>query len=351
LLFRRVSHRIVSTLISQIGFSMLAGHFTSRRTVALVDAPEPALPSAKELPGQIIFQPELTCLCGSDLPFFDGDFEGHPIEYPQPIGMSLHEMVGTVVDTNGSKWKPGTRVLAVPERQHGFFERYVLSEDRAISLAPTLQDEAALLAQPFGTVVHALKKLPNMIDRDVVVLGQGPIGQMFNTGLRNLGARRIIGIDPLAARLNVSRSMGATDTVNSTGANAVSAVRDVLDGDLPEIVIEAVGHKSQALNDAIELTAASGQILFFGVPPVSIDGVLLKNAMWKNLTITTSLHPDFERTFPLAMQWIAEGRVDLSPLITHRFGLSDIQAAFDTFRDRIDGAQKVLVEFPAWQRK
>jgi threonine dehydrogenase-like Zn-dependent dehydrogenase len=76
---------------------------------------------------------------------------------------------------------------------------------------------------------------------------------------------------------------------------------------------------------------------------------MLRAAMWKNLSIGTSLPPDFERTFPLAMQWIAEGRVNLAPLITHRFSLRDIQVAYDTFRDRIDGAQKVLVEFPSWK--
>ena len=329
---------------------MFSGQFVSRRQVRLVEIDEPKLPTDDVSPRQILFQPEMTCLCGSDLPFFDGDFEGHPIEYPQPVGMSLHEMVGTVVATNGARWTPGTRVLAVPVGQHGLFERFALSENRAIALAPGLADEIAMLAQPFGTVVHALKKLPNMIDRDVVVLGQGPIGQMFNAGLRNMGARRIIGVDPVESRLALSRLMGATDTVCSTGLLAVDAVKDILFGELPEIVIEAVGHRAQAFNDAVELTRAFGQILFFGVPAATIDGVALRAAMWKNLTIRTSLHPDFERTFPLAMQWIAEGRVDLAPLITHRFPLSELQRAFDTFRDRMDGAQKVLVVFPSWKR-
>ena len=328
---------------------MLAGHFVSRRQVQLVEIDEPQLPTAESACGQIIFQPEMTCLCGSDLPYFDGDFEGHSISYPQPIGMSLHEMVGTVIETNGSRWKPGTRVLAVPVGQHGLFERFVLSEQRTVALDPRLSDELAMLAQPFGTVIHALKKLPNMIDRDVVVLGQGPIGQMFNTGLRNLGARRIIGVDPLACRLKLSHTMGATDTICATGLEAVEQVRQLLNGELPEIVVEAVGHRSQALNDAIELTRPQGQILFFGVHAATIDGVKLRAAMLKNLVISTSLHPDFERTFPLAMQWIAEGRVNLEPLITHRFQLSQIQQAYDTFRDRIDGAQKVLVEFPSWK--
>jgi threonine dehydrogenase-like Zn-dependent dehydrogenase len=314
---------------------MLAGQFVGCRDLRLVEVPEPHLADSSILPGQIVFQPEMTCLCGSDLPFFDSGFEGHPIEYPQPVGMSLHEMVGTVVATNGERWKPGSRVLAVPLGQQGLSER--------------LSDELAMLAQPFGTVVWALKKLPNMIDRDVAVVGQGPIGQMFNAGLRNLGARQIIGIDPVASRLKVSRTMGATATVCSRGLDAVEAVRELLGGELPEIVIEAVGHKAQALNDAILLTRDFGQVLVFGVPPERIDGVMLRAAMWKNLSITTSLHPDFERTFPLAMQWIAEGRVNLAPLITHRFPLRDIQVAYNTFRDRIDGAQKVLVEFPSWK--
>lgn len=326
---------------------MLAGLLTAPRRIQLIDVPEPELPTAERAPGMILFQPEMTCLCGSDLPYFDGEFEGHPIEYPQPVGMSLHEMVGTVVATNGSRWQPGQRVLAVPVGQQGLYERLVLSETRAVALHPGLSDEMAMLAQPFGTVVHALKKLPNMIDRDVVVLGQGPIGQMFNAGLRNLGARRIIGVDPVESRLQASRQMGATGTVCARGLDAEEAVRSQLDGQLPEFVIEAVGHKAQAFNDAVRLVRDYGSVLFFGVPPHAIDGVALRALMWKNGSLLTSLHPDFERTFPLAMQWIAEGRINLAPLLTHRFPLCDLQRAFDVFRERTDGALKVLVEFPA----
>ncbi len=326
---------------------MIAGQFTSRRKVQLIEVDEPTL--SDDTPGQIVFQPEITCLCGSDLPFFDGDFEGHEIKYPQPAGKSLHEMVGTVVATNGSRWEPGSRVLAVPVAQNGLWERYVLSEDRAVALDDRLSDEIALLAQPFGTVVWALKKLPNMIDRDVVVLGLGPIGQMFITGLRNMGARRIIGIDPIAERTKLALKMGATNVATCHGAEAVDDVKRILNDELPEVVIEAVGHKAQAFNDAVLLTRTHGDILYFGVPPVPLNGLQFKEAMLKNITIRTSLHPDFERTFPLAMQWLAEGRVDLSPLLTHRFPLAEIQDAFDVFRDRKEGAIKVVVDFPAGQ--
>ena len=226
----------------------------------------------------------------------------------------------------------------------------MVDESRSIALDDRLSDEIALMAQPFGTVVWALKKLPNMIDRDAIVLGLGPIGQMFVAGLRNMGARRIIGIDPIPERTKLAKTMGATDVITAAGRDAEEAVRDCLDGELCEITIEAVGHKAHAFNDAVALTKDFGDILFFGVPPDPADNIRLKDAMLKNLRIHTSLHPDFEHTFPLAMQWLAEGRVDLSPLLTHRFPLAQMQEAFDIFRDRKEGAIKVLVEFPALKK-
>jgi threonine dehydrogenase-like Zn-dependent dehydrogenase len=320
---------------------LLAGHILARRKIELVDIPEPVLDKSSP-PGLILFEPHLSCLCGSDLPYFDSPHT----EYPQPIGYSLHEMVGTVVATSGQRYRAGDRVLAVPIRQHGLFERYLVSEERAIPLDTRRPPEEALLAQPLGTVIFALKKLPSVLDKDVAIVGQGPIGQLFNASLRNLGAREIIGIDKIASRLALSEKMGATAVVDSSREDMVEAVRKITGGTLPEIVIEAVGHEDQALDVCIDLCAKYGRILSFGVPPETIDALRWKELFYKNITVHTSVDPDFTRDFPLAMRWIGEGRIDLSALVTHRFPLAKIQTAFDTFRDRIDGAQKVLVEFP-----
>ncbi len=326
---------------------MFAGRFSARRQVEVFELPDATLTAGAT--GEILFQPELVCLCGSDLPFFDGDFEGHDIAYPSENGKSLHEMVGTVVCTNGTRFSAGDRVLAVPEEQLGFFERFTLSEQRAIPLDSTIPEDEALLAQPFGTVLFALQKLPDMTDKTAVVVGQGPIGQMFNAGLKSLGAKNIVGVDLLAERLAVSQSMGATATICNSQCDASEALRDILGDVQPTVVIEAVGHRAQAFDLCVQLCGYESKLLYFGVPAETIR-INMKAAMDKNLTILTSLHPDFEHTFPLAMQWIGERRVDLTPLITHRFDLDNIQAAFDTFRDRTGGAQKVLVEFPALKK-
>lgn len=323
---------------------MRAGRIVAPGRIEFVDVPEPGLPAGSAGgAGEILFQPELACLCGSDLPYFQRATECRVID----IGHSLHEMIGTVVATNGNRFRPGDRVLCVPVDQCGLFERYVVSAERAIPLDDRVPAEQALLAQPLGTVLFALKKLPPLLDLDVVVVGQGPIGQLFNAALRNLGARRIIGVDLLASRLATSRRMGATDVVCNAGQDPVAALAALTDGRLADVVIEAVGHAEQALNLCIDLCRHAGRILYFGVPPWTLDGVRWRDLFLKNLTVHTSVNPDFRADFPLAMRWIGEGRVNLAPLITHRFPLAEIQAAFETFRDRKDGAQKVLIEFPA----
>ena len=131
--------------------------------------------------GEIIFQVELACLCGSDLLFFDGDYE----EYPPLVGHSLHEMTGTVLQTTGQRFRRGDRVLCVPENQMGLAERFRVSELRAIPLDPRPSEEEALLAQPLGTVIYALRKLS---PSSITLVGL-PGGSVFSSGGSYLGER------------------------------------------------------------------------------------------------------------------------------------------------------------------
>jgi len=321
---------------------VLAGYIKSRGHIELVEIEEPATGADAAL-DTVVFQPEFACLCGSDLPYFDGDDD----QYPRQVGHSLHEMIGTVVESSASRYCEGVRVLAVPVDQQGLYERYRVSADRLVPLDARPRPEHALLAQPLGTVIYALKKVPQILDKDVVVVGQGPIGQLFCAALRNLGARHVIAVDRLATRLRTSPAMGATEIVCNAADDPLEAVARITEGHMADLVIEAVGHRDQALNLCVDLCRQAGSILYFGVPPEQIDDVHWLRLFRKNLTVYTSVDPDFRRDFPLAMRWIAEGRVDVSHIITHRFPLAKIQQAYETFRDRTDGALKVLVEFPA----
>lgn len=325
---------------------MFAGNIYAPRKIELVDVPDDACGgrSVTEDGVRLVFQPELACLCGSDLLFFEGDYP----EYQPEVGQSLHEMIGRVVEVEveGARFAPGDRVLCVPVDHFGFYQRFRVSQSRAIPLDARVTDEQALLAQPLGTVLFGLKKLPSLLDKDVVVLGQGPIGQLFSAAASNLGAREIIAIDVLDSRLAVSPRMGATAVVNAGREDVVDAVAQLTGGAMAEVVIEAVGHREHRINDCFKLVRNGGDILFFGVPPKTIDDVQWRVVFDKNASIHNSIGPSFERDFPLAMRWIAEGRLDVSPIITHRFAVDEIQEAFDTFAERRDGALKVFLDFP-----
>jgi len=318
---------------------MLAGQITQQRQIELISHPEP-VPGKS---GEIVFQPEVACLCGSDVPYFVAK---HP-EYPLQVGLSLHEMVGTVLWADGSRFREGQKVLAVPTNHVGIFERFAITENFVVPLDLRRPLEEMILCQPLGTVLYGLRMLPNLQGWNVVVVGQGPIGQLFCGALRNLGARQIIGMDRITARLSLSQRMGATAVINVEQQDPIAAVADLTGGVMADLVIEAVGHEHQALNLCIDLCRRLGRIHYFGVPPQVIDGIRWRDLMIKNLSLTTSLGPDFARDYPLAMQWIGEGRIDVRPLVTHSFPLSEIQTAFETFSDRKDGACKVLLRFPA----
>ena len=318
---------------------MLAGQITQRRQIELIEHPEPV----PGIFGQIVFQPEIACLCGSDTPYFAAE---HP-EYPLQVGLSLHEMVGTVLWSDGIRFQAGQKVLAVPTNHVGIFERFAISENLVVSLDLRRPLEEMIVCQPLGTVLYALRMLPNLLGWNVVVVGLGPIGQLFCGALRNLGAKQIIGIDRIASRLSLSKRMGATAVIHVDQQDPGAALADLTGGAMADLVIEAVGHEHQALNLCIDLCRRQGHIHYFGMAPQLLDGIRWRDLYFKNLAVTTSVGPDFTRDFPLAMQWIGEGRMDVRPLVTHSFPLSEIQTAFETFCDRKDGACKVLIRFPA----
>lgn len=316
---------------------MLAGEIYEPKKIRLVDIEAPRL----DKPDQILFQVELACLCGSDLPYFEG---GYP-EFAPQVGQSLHEMIGTVVETTGDRFRPGDRVLCVPDHHYGLWEQFAAGQERAIPLAEGDQDHL-LLAQPLGTVICAMRKLPQIMDWNVVVLGQGPMGQLFCSVLRMLGARQVIAVEPVAERRAVSTQMGASLTIDPSSEDVVETVREATGGAMADLVVEAVGHREQQVNLAIALCRPRGQLLVFGVPCDKLDDLDIGPMFWKNLSLTTSVVPDFEVDFPLAMRWLAEERLDLRPVITHRFPLAEIQQAFDLFHGRRDGALKVFIDFP-----
>ena len=132
-----------------------------------------------------------------------------PKVYPLPVGLSLHECVGVVVESASSDFQEGDFVLALPFDQYGFFEYLTLPESRIFPLPEEpVSKQEILMAQPLGTLLFAWRMMPEIEGKTVAVLGQGPIGLMFNSLLKLRGAGTVIGIDRLEERASVGREMG-----------------------------------------------------------------------------------------------------------------------------------------------
>lgn len=344
-----------------MSFAMLAGQITGPRKVELIEVPRKDCGE-----GEVTVRLELACLCGSDLPYFAYDFDAMRRDgavlrservslepdtadslYPLQTGLSLHECVGTVIESRSDRHGTGDFVLALPFSQVGFFGDLTLPEDRVFPLPTAGASKAEiLLCQPLGTVLYALRKMPELQGKTVAVVGQGPIGLMIDAVLAMQGAERIIGIEKVPERLALAKQMGAHETVNAASTDAVAAVADLTNGTMPDIVVEAAGHADLAVDLCVKLACQDGYILQFGVvDTMTVDGYPLGTIFNKNLTISNSVGASKAEHFLPAAELIASGRIDVSPLLTHRFPVSKAQEAYETFVDRKDGAVKVLLEW------
>lgn len=303
-----------------------------------MDQPDPRSPTTDH----VIVKVETGCLCGSDIPFFS---EAQP-SYPLAPGLSLHEIIGRVTASASSSFKPGDRVLAMPLGLVGCAEQLLIADDRLVPIDEALSNDAAVISQPMATVLSALSTIPNVIGLNVVVLGQGPIGLLFDACLSSAGAARVIGIDVREARVARSGEFGATDalvTRDGSGRDAIERVAQLTGGVMADLVVEAVGHEEEQLNLACALARNKGRLLYFGIPPDRRIPFALEPVVRKSLTIHTSVPDDLRPFVTIAQRAIRRGRIDTSKIITHRFPFAQIQQAFEAYRDRL--GLKVILDF------
>lgn len=330
---------------------MKAAHIVSPRRLEIVDVP---IPDISKLEGEpILVKLHAGVLCASDFPRWQGG--AFNVTFPRPVGDSLHECVGEIIESRSPKFRPGDLTLAIPPDQRGMSEYFVTDSSMAVPLpvVPGFPREKLILGQPLGTILWAARKLPNVLGLDVAVIGQGPIGLMFDHLLANMGARRVIALDKIDYRLKAARKMKATHAVNVSDGDPVSAVRDLTDGFGADIVVEAVGHQVETVHLAIALAKKHGTVLAFGVPDDKFYPLPVWDMMIENIRFISSIHPQVERDLPLALAMILEGRMDVSPIITHRFAFEQSQAAFELAVERRGDPIKVLLtsDTSSWEQQ
>lgn len=318
---------------------MKAVQYTSPGRLDLVEVPQP-----KSRPDQILIRVEKVTICGSDLHTLHDSLLA---DYPFAPGMSGHECVGVVEKSGYPEIKPGDRMLVIPPKANAMAEYLVVEPRQLIPLPDGLNPELGVLAQQLGTVIFCCRRLENVLDKVVVVVGQGPAGLLFTTLLYHMGAKQVIGLDIVDHRLAMARRMGAAHALNVQHLDPVEAIRDITAGQMADVVIEAVG-KEETINLCPQLARPGGELALFGVPKRSVFPFAYEQFLRRQLRTFTSAHTQAEpgfRSFHLALDFIAQGRLNVSSLITHRLPFTAVHDAFQLAETKQDGAVKVLLDF------
>jgi threonine dehydrogenase-like Zn-dependent dehydrogenase len=341
---------------------MKAAQIVAPRRVEIVDIPEPHLED--NITGMLKVKIERGCLCGSDSPWFaydhrvsensiptrwtpKGEDAKNQSVYPLRPGLAIHECLGTVVESTSTRFQVGDLVMAMPEGQAGLCEYFCFPDKQAVGLPrQAVPLEQILMTQPLGTVVWACKKLGNLVDLDTAVVGSGPMGLLIAHMLSNLGARTVTVLDRYDYRLKVAHKMRATHTIHVDQQDPVSAVREITQGRMADVVFEVVGHQALDIAFCADILRAHGTLVGFGMPDQEFCADFpIWDFLSRNLTFIGSEGPDPVPNYSLARDMIVQGRIDVSPIITHVLPFDEIQRAYDLFVDRQDGAIKVVLDY------
>ncbi len=279
-----------------------------------------------------------------------------------PIG---HEFAG-IVEKVGDEVVgivPGQRCAVNPDRgmignggPTGAFAPFILVPNAELHgdicpIPDTLSLEEAALAEPLSVALHGINIGNTTPESKVVVLGAGPIGLCTVVCLRHLGVSKIVVADLSDTRLERARALGASTTINPSRESlgegiAVAHGRGERFG-MPcvdtDIFIDAAGSQ-KALADVLDVAKFRARIVVVALhkKPMPID---LWKMMANEFSISGSIAADREAEFNECLRMLAEGTIDVTPLISHRIGFNRLREAFDTAAD-VDGSAKVLVTFP-----
>ena len=321
------------------------------RGIGNVSVEELPVPGAG--PEEVVVEVDSAGICGTDLHIYLDEFETSP-----PVTMG-HEFSGRIVEAgkNVKDWHPGDRVTAgtyfftcgqcrycregrsnlclqrrsIGSKRDGAFARYVVVPAVNLYRVPEEVDlERAALTEPLACTIHGVLSVAKVqAGENVAITGPGPIGLLALQLAKAAGATvAVLGTEADRARLELAKELGADHPVDiSTEADIQSRVQDLFHGEGIDLVIECsgAGPAAQTLLNLVRRGGRFCQMGLFGKSiPWNQDLVC-----YKELSVTgTNAH--VPSAWPQALKFMAEGRINIRRLITHRFPLIAWDQALQT---------------------
>ena len=232
----------------------------------------------------------------------------------------------------------------------GFSEFDVALAEHVCLVPDGLPLGVAALADVYACAVHAVHRVPVGPQDTVLVLGTGPVGIALGQVARLAGARRTIVAGRRDAPLELAMTCGAADhvIVTNPATSLLETVRELNGGQGVQIVFEAVGGTAcEPLRQGVNALAPGGTLCILGAYLGDVS-LAYREANDKEIAVRWSngyASWNGRREFQIALEWLGAGRIAASPLITHRYPLTEISEAFRVAVQRqVTGAIKVQVE-------
>jgi L-iditol 2-dehydrogenase len=301
-------------------------------------------------PREVLVAVRSVGICGSDVHYYEsgriGDFV---VRAPLVLG---HESSGVVVGLGpgATKHSLGERVALEPGvpcgacrecrsgrynlcRDIAFFAtppvdgalaQYVtIHEDFAFALPPSVSDDAGALLEPLSVGLWACEKARVGVGSRAAVAGAGPIGAIVSLVARAAGAAQVVVSDPVAARRERARSLGATAAVDPAAESLAEAAQDA------DVFFDCSGHPG-AIADGIAALRPGGTAVLIGMCAEPVVPLPLARLQTREIWLTGTFR--YAHTYPRAIALAASGAIDLEGLIDARFSLDESEQALKSAR-------------------
>ena len=312
---------------------------------------EREIPQVKE--DEVLVKLEYVGICGSDLHYYEsGAIGDYVVKPPFVLG---HEPGGTVVEVgrNVKHLKAGDRVALEPGKTcghcefcktgrynlcpdvvffatppvDGVFQEYVAHEaDLCFKLPDHVSTMEGALIEPLAVGFHAAMQGGARAGQTAVVMGAGCIGLVTMMALKAMGVTKVYTVDIMEKRLQKALELGADGVINAGQADAVEEVRKLTDGKGCDLVIETAGTQATTVQ-AIRMTKKGAAIVLVGYSKSGEMTLPMSLALDKELTFKTVFR--YRHIYPMAIDAVAAGKVNLKGIVTDIFTLDEIQKAMD----------------------
>lgn len=302
---------------------------------------------------EVLVKLEYVGICGSDMHYYEtGRIGDYVVEPPFVLG---HEPGGVVVEVgkNVTHLKVGDRVALEPGKTcghceycregkynlcpdvvffatppvDGVFQEYVAHEASLCFKLPENVDtlEGALI-EPLAVGFHAANQGGAHAGQTAVVFGAGCIGLVSMMALKAEGVSRVYVVDIMQKRLDKAMELGATGVINSMNTDVQEEIGRLTEGKGVDLVIETAGMEVTT-RQAIHITKKGATIVLVGYSKTGEMTLPLSLALDKELTFKTVFR--YRHIYPMAIEAVASGKVNLKGIVSNIFNFDDIQAAMD----------------------